>query len=70
MESAAHASRQMTLPCSTALTHEVADAVLQLFNEHWQGMPVTNLYVSLNQLSRDNVQQLGASLFRRSRISI
>ncbi len=55
---AARFGRQVTLPHYTALTHEVADTVLQLFSDYWQGMPVTHLYVSLNQLSRDNVQQL------------
>ncbi len=50
--------RQVTLPHATSLTHEVAAAVLRLFREHWQGMPVSHLYVSLEQLSSDDVQQL------------
>jgi len=51
-------SRQMTLQHATSLTHEVAEAVLKLFETHWRGYPVSNLYVSLTGLTSDSVQQL------------
>lgn len=51
-------NRQVTLPHATSLTHEIAAAAKKLFEEHWQGMPVSHLYVSLTQLSADNIIQL------------
>lgn len=51
-------SRQTTLPQATSLTHEVAAAVRRLFADHWKGLPVSRLYVSLNQLSDDTAYQL------------
>lgn len=51
-------SRQVTLRHATALTHEIAEAVHTLFMTHWQGMPIVNLYVSLEQLEDDSVMQL------------
>lgn len=51
-------NRQMTLDSSSALTHEIATAALNLFNEHWGGRATSHLGVSLNQLSSDNVLQL------------
>ncbi|GBF76192.1 DNA polymerase IV [Paenibacillus sp. 598K] len=50
--------RQLTLPRPTSLTHDLIQAVLQLFHTHWQGMPVSRITISLNQLSSDDVQQL------------
>ncbi len=50
--------RQMTLPQPTSLTHEVAAAVMKLFVEHWRGLPVSHLYISLTQLSDDSTYQL------------
>lgn len=50
--------RQMTLPHATSLTHEVAAAVRKLFIDNWHGLPVSNLYVSLTQLSDDSTYQL------------
>jgi len=57
-ERAARFGRQATLPHATNLTHEIEMAVLRLFREHWKGMPVGHLYVSMSQLSDDNVTQL------------
>lgn len=51
-------NRQVTLPQSTSLTHEVAAAAHKIFTEFWQGMPVTHLYVSLTQLTDDSTYQL------------
>lgn len=51
-------SRQMTLPEPTALTHEVAAAARKLFIDHWSGLPLSNLSVSLSQLTDDSVIQL------------
>ncbi|MFC7681696.1 DNA polymerase IV [Paenibacillus sp. GCM10028914] len=51
-------SRQMTLPEPTALTHEVAAAARKLFIDHWSGLPVSNLSISLSQLTDDSVIQL------------
>ena len=50
--------RQMTLPRSTSLTHEVAPAALRLFREHWGGSPVGRISVTLGDLSDDSVMQL------------
>lgn len=50
--------RQTTLPHATSLTHEVAGAALKLFAEHWSGMPVARLFISLTQLSDDDAYQL------------
>ncbi|QJD87533.1 DNA polymerase IV [Cohnella herbarum] len=51
-------NRQVTLPQSTSLTHEVAAAAHRIFAEFWQGMPVSHLYVSLTQLTDDSTYQL------------
>lgn len=50
--------RQITLPHSTSLTHEVAAAAHKLFVENWCGMPVSHLFISLTQLSDDDTYQL------------
>jgi len=50
--------RQMTLPHATSLTHEVASAALKLFVDHWHGLPVSRLYISLTQLTDDSTYQL------------
>ncbi|MFC5403132.1 DNA polymerase IV [Cohnella soli] len=55
---AARFGRQVTLPHATSLTHEVGAASLRLFRANWQGMPVSHIYVSLTQLSDDDVTQL------------
>lgn len=51
-------SRQTTLPQPTSLTHEVAAAAHKLFIEHWSGLPLSNLSVSLSQLTDDSTIQL------------
>lgn len=51
-------NRQVTLDQPTSLTHEVAGAAQRLFEKHWSGMPVSRLFISLNQLSDDTVMQL------------
>ncbi|MCC3373023.1 DNA polymerase IV [Cohnella sp. REN36] len=51
-------SRQTTLPHPSSLTHEVAAAVHKLFVEHWTGLPVGRLSVTLTELSDDDVFQL------------
>lgn len=50
--------RQTTLPHATSLTHEVAAAAHKLFVEHWRGMPISRLFISLTQLSADDMYQL------------
>jgi nucleotidyltransferase/DNA polymerase involved in DNA repair len=50
--------RQTTLQHPTSLTHEVAAAVRKLFIDNWQGLPVSNLYISLTQLTDDSTYQL------------
>lgn len=50
--------RQTTLPHATSLTHEVAAAARQLFVQHWRGMPISRLFISLTQLSDDDTYQL------------
>lgn len=51
-------SRQMTLHQPTSLTHEVAQAARKLFMDHWNGLPVSRLHISLTQLSDDRIDQL------------
>jgi DNA polymerase-4 len=51
-------SRQTTLPQPTSLTHEVAAAAHKIFTEHWSGLPLSNLSVSLSQLTDDSSIQL------------
>ncbi|GGH25517.1 DNA polymerase IV [Paenibacillus segetis] len=51
-------SRQTTLPQPTSLTHEVAAAAHKLFIEHWSGLPLSNLSISLSQLTDDSTIQL------------
>lgn len=51
-------TRQMTLPEPSALTHEVATAAYRLFVDHWTGMPVSRLAISISQLTDDSVMQL------------
>lgn len=51
-------TRQMTLPEPSALTHEVAAAAYRLFVDHWTGMPVSRLAISISQLTDDSVMQL------------
>ncbi|MGN7765094.1 DNA polymerase IV [Paenibacillus sp. 22594] len=50
--------RQMTLPEPSSLTHEVAAAALKLFVDHWSGLPVGRLAITLSHLSDDRVIQL------------
>lgn len=50
--------RQVTLPQPTSLSHEVAAAARQVFVKYWSGLPVSHLYISLTQLSDDNIYQL------------
>lgn len=50
--------RQTKLAQPTALTHEVAAAALRLLREHWSGMPVGRLSITLGGLSDDTVDQL------------
>lgn len=57
-ERSASFNRQVTLHQPTSLTHEVAVAACDIFRKFWGGMPVTHLYVSLTQLSSDEVFQL------------
>ncbi|MFC5469320.1 DNA polymerase IV [Cohnella suwonensis] len=57
-ERASGFGRQTTLPHATSLTHEVAAAARKLFEDHWQGLPVSHLYISLTQLSDDSTYQL------------
>lgn len=51
-------NRQLTLLQPTSLTHELSAAVLLIFNDYWQGMPVSHIAISLTQLTKDNIQQL------------
>lgn len=51
-------TRQMTLSEPSALTHEVAAAAYRLFVDHWTGMPVSRLAISISQLTDDSVMQL------------
>jgi DNA polymerase-4 len=51
-------NRQLTLPNPTSLTHELAAAVLRLFEKFWQGMPVSHIAIALTGLSSDKIQQL------------
>ncbi|MEK4326786.1 DNA polymerase IV [Paenibacillus sp. FSL R7-0297] len=51
-------SRQMTLPEPSSLTHEVAAAAYRLFVDHWTGMPLSRLAISISQLTDDSVIQL------------
>lgn len=51
-------SRQTTLPQPTSLTREVAAAAHKLFIEHWSGLPISNLSISLSELTDDGVIQL------------
>lgn len=53
-----HFGRQMTLPHATSLTHEVAAAAHKLFIEHWRGLPISRLFISLTELASDDVYQL------------
>ncbi|RKN75887.1 DNA polymerase IV [Paenibacillus ginsengarvi] len=50
--------RQMTLRNPSYLPHEVGAAVQKLFLEHWQGLPLTHLHISLTDLTNDDVYQL------------
>ncbi|WP_340025271.1 DNA polymerase IV [Paenibacillus sp. FSL K6-1096] len=51
-------SRQTTLPEPSALTHEVAAAAYRLFVDHWTGMPLSRLAVTISELTDDRVMQL------------
>lgn len=51
-------SRQMTMPEPSSLTHEVAAAAYRLFVDHWTGMPLSRLAISISQLTDDSVMQL------------
>lgn len=53
-----HFGRQTTLPHATSLTHEVAAAAHKLFVDHWHGLPISRLFISLTDLAADNVYQL------------
>jgi len=50
--------RQVTLSQPTSLTHEVAAAARKLFIDNWRGLPLSNLYISLAQLTDDSTFQL------------
>ncbi|MFD2116305.1 DNA polymerase IV [Paenibacillus yanchengensis] len=50
--------RQTTLDYPTNLTQELQAAILKLFNEYWQGMPVSYITIVLTQLAGDEVQYL------------
>lgn len=51
-------SRQTTLPEPSALTHEVAAAAYRLFVDHWTGMPLSRLAITISELTDDRVMQL------------
>lgn len=51
-------SRQTTLPEPSSLTHEVAAAAYRLFVDHWSGLPISRLAISISQLTDDSVMQL------------
>ncbi|NQX44655.1 DNA polymerase IV [Paenibacillus tritici] len=51
-------SRQATLPEPSSLTHEVAAAAYRLFVDHWSGLPISRLAISITQLTEDSVMQL------------
>ncbi|WP_438449239.1 DNA polymerase IV [Gorillibacterium sp. sgz5001074] len=51
-------SRQITLEQPTSLTHEVATVARRIFEQYWNGLPVSHLNVSLSQLVTDDVIQL------------
>lgn len=51
-------SRQMTLAEPSFLTHEVAAAAYRLFVDHWTGMPLSRLAISISGLTDDSVMQL------------
>ncbi|QSF42606.1 DNA polymerase IV [Paenibacillus tianjinensis] len=51
-------SRQMTLPEPSSLTHEIAAAAYHLFIDHWTGMPLSRLSISISHLTDDSVLQL------------
>ncbi|QUL53705.1 DNA polymerase IV [Paenibacillus tritici] len=51
-------SRQATLPEPSSLTHEVAAAAYRLFVDHWSGLPISRLAISISQLTEDSVMQL------------
>lgn len=50
--------RQRTLPHPTYLEYEIGPAVRSLFLEHWKGMPLTHLHITLTGLSGDDAYQL------------
>lgn len=49
---------QTTLPEPSSLTHEVAAAAYRLFVDHWSGLPISRLTISISQLTDDSVMQL------------
>lgn len=51
-------NRQMTLIRPTSLTHDLVNAVQTLFDQYWQGMPVSHIAIALTGLSSDKIQQL------------
>lgn len=51
-------SRQTTLPEPSALTHEVAAVAYRLFVDHWTGMPLSRLSITISELTDDRVMQL------------
>ncbi|QKS71603.1 DNA polymerase IV [Paenalkalicoccus suaedae] len=53
--------RQMTMERPTAITMEVFAYVCKLFDQHWNGLPVRRLHISLSKLSSD--KQIQLSLF-------
>lgn len=53
-----HFNRQITLRQPTSVTHEILEAVLNLFQSYWQGMPVGHVGIALTQLTSDSIQQL------------
>ncbi|TCP66439.1 DNA polymerase IV [Baia soyae] len=50
--------RQMKLPDPTHLTDEVFEIAKKLFKEHWDGLPIRRVGVSLSQLVSDQEYQL------------
>ncbi|MCM3273282.1 DNA polymerase IV [Paenibacillus elgii] len=50
--------RQRTLLRPTHLEHEIGPVIRSLFLEHWKGLPLTHLHITLTDLSGDDVYQL------------
>ncbi|UJF32157.1 DNA polymerase IV [Paenibacillus hexagrammi] len=50
--------RQMKIPDPTNVTNHVYKAVVQLFQQHWDGLPVRKVAVGISQLSSEESYQL------------